>query len=476
MMSSSPVNTRNGVARRRAVRLLVVLAVAVVAGAVMTSSALALSWWIEVPPQEELPLAQKLVLGSASKVNSPFTLKWKKKFEISCSGEVGYKELYIEGHLGIGTEGIEFGKCVAKKPKNTTLIGAKVATVGLAGAVTQSGAEYPFTLSPKIGATVVAFQLEREIKPRKHYKSAKIKKCKYTVEAIGKLEGTLGEKPAEITTKKTLDFASKELTMKSSKECEYVMDAAKPARKSAAKPLKSTGLVLKTAKGALPAGAPLEAFSSNLVAETEEGNVECEENVLSGTLENNDSATDTAAISAAVSTGNFESIPDACKTSGLGPALVQWSSFPWSAAFTSKGKFAISAHAIELTVRFPAAGEVTCTFVAPQLAGINTTSGPSAFTLEKAVLKAVNEKTGGPCPAEGRLTGTFNLVSKGEPVFGELGAGGGEETKKEQKEHKEEQEEKSEEQQEVAEEEAGLPLEGNKGKVGYEGNVGWGLL
>ncbi len=287
MMSSSPVKTRNGAARRRAARLLVGLAVAVVACGVMASSALALSWWIEVPPQEELPLNQKLVLGSASKVNSPFTLKWKKKFEISCSGEVGYKELYIEGHLGIGTEGIEFAKCVAKKPKNTTLIGGKVATVGLAGSVTQSGTEYPFTLSPKVAAAVAVFQLEREVKPRKHYKGAKIKKCKYTVEALGKLEGTLGEKPTVITTKKTLDFASKELMMKSSKECEYVMDAAKPSKKPAAEPLKSSGLVLKTAKGPLAPGQAFEALSNNLIETTADGNVECEENVLQGTLQNN---------------------------------------------------------------------------------------------------------------------------------------------------------------------------------------------
>ncbi len=44
-----------------------------------------------------------------------------------------------------------------------------------------------------------------------------------------------------------------------------------------------------------------------------------------------------------------------------------------------------------------------------------------------------------------------------------------------EKEHKEEAEEVKEEEAEVAEEEAGLPLEGNKGKVGYEGGVGWGV-
>ena len=236
MINSSPDKTRRAAARRRATRLLLSLGLALVACGAMASSAFALTWWVEGEPPSghELLPTERLFLGPSSSVNSPFTLKWKKKFEISCSGSVAYKNLFLEGHLGIGTEGIEFGKCIAKKPKNTKLIGEKVETEALEGAVTQSGASYPFTLSPQVGSTVVAFQLERTVKPRKHYKAAKNKLCKYSVEAIGKLEGTLGEKPEKISTKKTLDFASKELTMKSTKECEFVMDAVKPSREQEA--------------------------------------------------------------------------------------------------------------------------------------------------------------------------------------------------------------------------------------------------
>ena len=66
------------------------------------------------------------------------------------------------------------------------------------------------------------------------------------------------------------------------------------------------------------------------------------------------------------------------------------------------------------------------------------------------------------------MSGTFQLESEGEAVEAAPGVS--------EKEQKEEEEEIKEEAQEVAEETAGLPLEGNKGKVGYEGNVGWGLL
>ncbi len=256
MINSSPDKTRRAAARRRATRLLLSLGLALVACGAMASSAFALTWWVEAEPPagHELLPAERLPLGSAAKVNSPFTLKWKKKFEISCSGSVAYKNLYLEGHLGLGTEGIEFGKCIAKKPKGTKLIGEKVETEALEGTVTQSGAQYPFTLSPQVASTVVAFQLERTVKPRKHYKSAKNKLCKYSVEAIGKLKGNLGDKPEKISTEKTLDFENSELTMKSTKECEFVMSPAKSATKGAAKPLASKGTELKTEAGPLPTG------------------------------------------------------------------------------------------------------------------------------------------------------------------------------------------------------------------------------
>src|SRR5271167_2690336 len=143
MSTSSPAKSLSGTVRRRAALILSGALLAIVACGAMASSALALSWWVEVPPAEELALGNKLYLGSAAKVNSPFTLKWKKKFEISCGGEVTYNNLYIEGHLGIGAEGgIDFGKCIAKKPKGTTLIGEKVETLPLAGSVEQSGSNY----------------------------------------------------------------------------------------------------------------------------------------------------------------------------------------------------------------------------------------------------------------------------------------------------------------------------------------------
>ncbi len=155
---------------------------------------------------------------------------------------------------------------------------------------------------------------------------------------------------------------------------------------------------------------------------------------------------------------------------------MQWTGLPWSMSLTSKGIAGIGGKPIEVSATFPSLGPVTCSYEAPKLVGTNTVSGPTLVRFSEQKLKLLEKAS--VCPAEASLSGEFSLVSQGEQVLSELGAGGGEggETKKEEKEHKEEQEEKTEEQQEVAEEEAGLPLEGNKGKVGYEGNVGWGLL
>ena len=466
MSTSSSAKSVRGAIRRRAGLSLGAVVLALLACGAMASSALALSWWVEVPPTEELALGKKLYLGSAAKVNSPFTLKWKKKFEISCGGEVTYNSLYLEGHLGIGAEGgIDFGKCTAKKPKGMTLIGEKVETLPLAGTVTQSGSKYLFTLAPKT-SVVASFQLERTVKPRKHYKAAKNKLCKYNVEAVGKLEGELGDKPEKISTEKTLDFASHELTMKSTKSCENVMDAVPAARK----PLGASALALTTkGQGALPSGAPLEAISHNAILETASGNLECEENLFAGPLTSNNGKADNWQVAAALAQGNFEGIPGACKTSATGPAQVQWSGLPWSAAFSSKGTIQIkSKQGIEVTASFLAAEGASCAFVAPQLAGVTNATGPVSITFSKQTFKLAKGGAASFCPQSGAFSGNFTLTSSGEPVEAEAAVS--------EKEQHEESEEAEEETEEVAEEEAGLPVEGNKGKLGYSGTEGWGLL
>ncbi|HTY97110.1 MAG TPA: hypothetical protein VMB91_08730 [Solirubrobacteraceae bacterium] len=441
---------------------------ALVACGALASSAFALTWWVEAEPPmgHELLPAERLSLGPSSSINSPFTLKWKKKFEISCSGSVAYKNLFLEGHLGIGTEGIEFAKCVAKKPKGTTLIGEKVETEALEGTVTQSGAQYPFTLSPQVGSTVVAFQLERTVKPRKHYKAAKNKLCKYSVEAIGKLAGTLGEKPEKISTKKTLNFANSELTMKSTKECEFVMS---PAQRSAAKPLGSKGTELKTAAGPLASGSPVEASSSNLVFSSSAGNIECNESTLSGTLTTNDATTDVINFESAELEGNPTVFPDECP-SASGPLVVEPVGLPWIAGISSKGAGLLKGRD---GVTIENEEGLACTYEAPKsaLSFANTTSGPEILSFQGQVValgKSASPEEREHCAPQGAVSGTFQLESGGEVV--EAGPIVSE------KERQAEAEEVKEEEAEEAEEEAGLPLEGNKGKVGYEGGVGWGVL
>lgn len=469
MINSSPAKTRSRATRRRAGLLVLAVAFALASYAATACSALAQSWWVEEPPKPptepvELESGKQLFLGSAAKVNQAFTLKWKQKFEISCGGEVSYKNLYLEGHLGIGMEGIDFGKCTAKKPKGMTLIGGEVETLPLAGTVTPNGSKFPFTLSPKTAA-VASFQLEREVKPRKHYKSATKKLCKYHVEAIGKLEGELGEKPEVISKEKTLDFASKDLKMKSTKECESVMAVVKPS----AKPLGAAkSLLLKTKAGPLKAGQELEAFSSNLVLTSEAGSVECTESTLTGVLDTNNSKTDLATFNEAESEGTV--VRECKSTAPTGPVFVEWKGLPWSAAFSPKGAGLLTG---PIAVTLESEEGLKCTFE-PQSPGLkftNSVSGPATITFTSQgfdLPKGASQQERELCPKHGSLSGVFLLTSEGEPV--EVGPGVTE------KEHKEEQEEAKEEAEELKEEEAGLPLEGNKGKLGYSGTTGWGLL
>ena len=199
------------------------------------------------------------------------------------------------------------------------------------------------------------------------------------------------------------------------------------------------------------------------------GTVECNESTLAGTLTTNDSTTDVIRFEAAALEGSPAAAPNECP-SASGPLGVEAVGLPWTAGLSSKGAGLLKGRD---GVTVENAEGFACTYEPAKLAlaFANTTSGPEILSFQSQVIalgKEATQEEREHCVAQGTLSGTFQLESEGEVV--EAGPIVSE------KEHKEEAEEVQEEEAELAEEEAGLPLEGNKGKVGYEGGVGWGVL
>jgi hypothetical protein len=184
-------------------------------------------------------------------------------------------------------------------------------------------------------------------------------------------------------------------------------------------------LVLKTAKGPLPAGAPISTFSSNLIFETSGGNLECEENENKGTLTNNSSTKDKASITAERSEGDFDGIPHACKTSATGPVLITAEGFPWPSEFNTKGQGKVKGtKKVSFTSEFLAleGPENKCTFEASTVKFTFNIGGPTEITVTKQKFKH-NKKApdqSSLCPSEGLLSGTYNVTSGGETVESEI--------------------------------------------------------
>ncbi len=181
-------------------------------------------------------------------------------------------------------------------------------------------------------------------------------------------------------------------------------------------------LVLVTQDGALQPGEELEAFSANLAFHTVDGNLECEETVLNGVFDTNDQAKDEATIDTALSTGDFEGIPGACKTA-LGPAFITTERLPWRLTFTTGGESS-AAHRkakISFTSEFIGLGGVKCTFESTSLKS-SFTPGPEEQQMPLVLFtdgqpfKENKKVSNAACPHEGTLTGTFSVTSAGRTV------------------------------------------------------------
>ena len=99
----------------------------------------------------------------------------------------------------------------------------------------------------------------------------------------------------------------------------------------------------------------IKAESTNLIFETSVGNLECTNNVIEGTVGNNDSKKDKGSIEHEESTGNEAG--GLCKTTTpLGPTSIAVEHLPWEDIFTSKGVNEAKGKKITFVSTFPNEG------------------------------------------------------------------------------------------------------------------------
>jgi len=185
--------------------------------------------------------------------------------------------------------------------------------------------------------------------------------------------------------------------------------------------LAGSTLRLKTATGALAAGAPLRSFSTNLTFNGSNGvSVTCKEAIVTGTLTANEAASDRGQVTAYEAKGNHE-VPGACNGGTAGPVLFTSTELPWTLALTAKGAETISGK-IDIELMFPHEGNLACLYEAKSLAYSFNLSGPVTSTAEHQSLRG-SKPNSGSCPESGEFSGSFALSSNGETVEAELVGG-----------------------------------------------------
>jgi hypothetical protein len=182
----------------------------------------------------------------------------------------------------------------------------------------------------------------------------------------------------------------------------------------------ATVLTLETAKGPVEKGANLVASSSNLIFVTTAGNLECTSNVLTGVAEINKAAKDTGKITEESSTG--EEAGKACKTTtGLGPAVIESSGFPWPTTFSTKGENQVKGtKKVTFKSTFPAAGGAVCIFESAKVVShfpVSKVAQALTLTTTEQIFTKSKKGSNAACPASGKLSGTFSVTSATETVL-----------------------------------------------------------
>jgi hypothetical protein len=177
-----------------------------------------------------------------------------------------------------------------------------------------------------------------------------------------------------------------------------------------------TVLTLSTAKGGpLKTGAKVKDFSNNLITETKDGNLECEESTIEWELTKNAATKDTGTGAKDTEFGDYEGIPGACKTGKYGPAYITAVGLgPISLSDKGSGELKGSKK-ISYTAEFVDLGGAKCTLEGTKAKFTMNTSGPVKLTITKQKFKAPKGSNAA-CPKEGTLSGEFNMTSEGEVV------------------------------------------------------------
>jgi Carboxypeptidase regulatory-like domain/Putative Ig domain len=185
--------------------------------------------------------------------------------------------------------------------------------------------------------------------------------------------------------------------------------------------LATTGLVLKTSSGPLASDAPIEFQSTNFAIESQSGNVECEQTVLTGQVLTNGDSDAKIPISAGTATGNYEPSPGDgghgyCKSSAFGPALIEAQQLPWFLQLTDRGEAELKIASVDVGF-FPTPPQDGCKIFLKGLKGRFTVGGPVTITIDGDF-----KSEGGGCPSSGTIRGTFAAISNGKPVESEIGS------------------------------------------------------
>jgi hypothetical protein len=181
-------------------------------------------------------------------------------------------------------------------------------------------------------------------------------------------------------------------------------------------------LHLQTGGTDLAPGAPITASGTSFTLVTGGGTVSCSNDVLSGPLQTNGSATDGIGIEEASFTGEGEF--GTCSSTyppPLDEALVRAELLPWQLNLNGKGAAQVKSQVqVKVKPLNPPEphGAVSCVYISKKMKTTFATNGEPITLNFKGIKFSLVANSGPECSRKGRplLTASFALTSEGEPV------------------------------------------------------------
>jgi hypothetical protein len=181
----------------------------------------------------------------------------------------------------------------------------------------------------------------------------------------------------------------------------------------AAMPTMASAVTLHANGKVLKVKAAIKGESENLVFSTEDGNIECTTNTVTGKLESNGEPS----ISSSVTTAKFQGTEKAktCKTTTpLGRAKITPTGLPWTITFNEDGTSTVTGTPeVDFEAEFPAAG-ISCDFASASVADSFNFGGPLIDSVSGQKFVKVSGSVF--CPTEGELNGSFEVFSGAHEV------------------------------------------------------------